>query len=54
MGKKSVTNEVRCQIIGLLKDKTKSSREIAKLVELSEKCMRTTRKNNDTYGTPKE
>ncbi|RNA39595.1 hypothetical protein BpHYR1_051150, partial [Brachionus plicatilis] len=54
MGKKSVTNEVRCQIIGLLKDKTKSNREIAKLVGVSEKCVRTTRKNNDICGTPKE
>ncbi|RNA42315.1 hypothetical protein BpHYR1_033548 [Brachionus plicatilis] len=54
MGKKSVTNEVRCQIIGLLKDKTKSNREIAKLVGVSEKCVRTTRKNNDIYGGPKE
>ncbi|RNA20721.1 hypothetical protein BpHYR1_017426 [Brachionus plicatilis] len=49
-----VTNEVRCQIIGLLKEKTKSNREIAKLVGVSEKCVRTTRKNNDIYGTPKE
>ena len=54
MGKKSVTNEVRFQIIGLLKDKTKSNREIAKLVGVSEKCVRTTRKNNDIHGTPKE
>ncbi|RNA36668.1 hypothetical protein BpHYR1_010655 [Brachionus plicatilis] len=54
MGKKSVTNEVRCQIIGLLEDKTKSNREIAKLVGESEKCVRTTRKNNDIYRTPNE
>ncbi|RMZ93929.1 hypothetical protein BpHYR1_006486 [Brachionus plicatilis] len=52
MGKKS--NEVSSQIIGLIKDKTKSNREIAKLLGVSEKCVRTTRKNNDIYGTPKE
>ncbi|RNA31123.1 hypothetical protein BpHYR1_007879 [Brachionus plicatilis] len=52
MGKKSVTNEIRCQIIGLLKDKTKSNRQIAKLEGVSEKCVGTATKNNDIYGTP--
>lgn len=33
IAKKSIINEIRCQIIGLLKDKTKSNRNIAKLVE---------------------
>ena len=33
MGTKSVTNEVRYQIIGHLIDKTKSNREMAKLVK---------------------
>ena len=35
-------------------DKNKSNREMAKLVGVSEKCVRTTRKNYDTFGTPKE
>ncbi|RNA20818.1 transposable element Tc1 transposase [Brachionus plicatilis] len=54
MGKKGVTNEKRCQIIGLLKDKTKNKKEIAKLLGVSEKCVRTTRKNNDIYGRPRK
>ena len=45
MGRKSVPIEVRHQIIGLLKDQTKSNLAIAKLVGVSEKCVWTTRKN---------
>lgn len=45
MGRKSVPNEVRHQIIGLLKDDTKSNVEIAKIVGVSAKCVWTTRKN---------
>lgn len=45
MGKKQVTYDKRQQIIGLLKDKTKTNVEIAKLVNVSEKCVRTTRNN---------
>jgi transposase len=45
MPKKSVPIEIRHQIIGLSKDKTKSNVEIARLVGVSEKCVRTTKKN---------
>ena len=45
MGRKSVPNEVRHQIIGLLKDDSKSNVEIAKIVGISAKCVWTTRKN---------
>lgn len=45
MPRKSVSNEVKWQIIGLLKDKTKTNVEIADLCEVSEKCVRTTKKN---------
>ena len=45
MGKKQVTYETRQQILGLLRDKNKSNVEIARLVGVSEKCVRTTRKN---------
>ena len=47
MGRKPVPIEVRHQIIGLLKDKTKSNYEIAKLVEVSEKCVRKTKINHE-------
>ena len=45
MGQKGVDIQIRQQIIGLLKDQTRSNVEIAKLVGVSEKCVRTTRKN---------
>ena len=45
MGKKKVTNDQKWQIIGLLKDKTKTQRDIAKLVGVSQKCVHTTKKN---------
>ncbi|RMZ98296.1 Homeodomain-like DNA binding domain-containing transcription factor [Brachionus plicatilis] len=54
MDKKGKSNEVSGQIIRFLKNKAKSNRETANLVGVSEKNMRTTGKNNDTYGTPKE
>ena len=46
MGRKAVSTETRSQIIGLSKDQTKSNREIARLVAVSEKCVRTTLYNN--------
>lgn len=54
MGKKSVSYETRCQIVGLLKDKTNTNKKIAELVGVSEKCVRTTKKNLEKYGRPKE
>ena len=54
MGKKKVTEAQRWQIIGLLKDKTKSQKEIAQLVGVSEKCVFTTKRNYDTTSSCKE
>jgi hypothetical protein len=45
MGRKAVSMEVRQQIVGLLKDKANTNVYIANLVGVSEKCVRTTRKN---------
>lgn len=39
LGKKKITNEVRSQIIGFFK-KTKSKKEITRLVWESEKCVK--------------
>ena len=50
MGKKSVSIETKWQILGLSKDKSKSLREIGKLVGVSEKCVRTTIKNYKLSG----
>ena len=36
---KSVTEDTRREIIGMLKDKTKTNEEIAKLLGISEKCV---------------
>ena len=45
ISKKKASNEQKWQIIGLLKDKTKTQRDIAKLVGVSQKCVHTTKKN---------
>ena len=47
MGRMPVSIDTRHQIIVLLMDKNKTNTEIARLVGVSEKCVRTTRKN---YG----
>lgn len=49
MVKKSDTNEIRCHTIGILKDKTKTNWEKAKFAGISEKSVRTARKNYDPW-----
>ena len=44
MGRKSVSRDTRLQIIGLLKDKRNTNVEIAEILGVSEKCVRTTKK----------
>jgi hypothetical protein len=46
MAKESIPIEIRERIIGLSLDRSKSNCEIARLVGVSEKCVRTTLKNN--------
>ena len=41
MGRKAVSDKVPWQIIRLLKDKTKSQREIARMCNVSLKCVQT-------------
>ena len=45
MGKRRITQGERWQIIALIKEGTKSNREIARLIGVSEKCVRTTKQN---------
>lgn len=54
MGKKQITEAVRWQIVGLSTDKSKSKRQIAQLIGVSEKCVRTTLTNFHKNGTVKE
>jgi hypothetical protein len=43
MGKKSIPESIRQRIVGLLLDESKTNVEIAELVGVSEKCVRTTK-----------
>ena len=45
MGKRRITHGERWQIIAHIKEGTKSNREIARLIGVSEKCVRTTKQN---------
>ena len=54
MPRKSIDNSKREQIVGLSFDKTKNNCDIAKLVGVSEKCVRTTLKNYKATGQAKE
>jgi transposase len=54
MPRKSISNASRAMIIGLTLDKSNSNRKIAKIVGVSEKCVRTTRKNFEMTGHTKE
>ena len=45
MGRKKVSTQLKWQIISLLKDKTKTQRDIAKILGVSQKCVHTTKKN---------
>ena len=57
MGRKSVSQEVKWQIVNLSKDKTKSQQEIARLCGVSLCCVQTTLKNykllNDVKDSPR-
>ena len=50
MGRKAVSEKVRWQIEGLLKDKTKSQREIARMCKVLLKCVKTTLKNHELHN----
>ncbi|RNA36711.1 hypothetical protein BpHYR1_011362 [Brachionus plicatilis] len=54
MGKKKVSEAQRWQIIGLLKDKTKSQQNIADLVGVSRKCVITTKRNYEKTSVVNE
>ena len=54
MGKKAVSYETKCQIIGLSKDKTNTNTKIANLLGVSEKCVRTTLRNFERSGSVKD
>ncbi|RNA32819.1 Transposase domain containing [Brachionus plicatilis] len=54
MCKKKVSEAQRWQIISLLKDKTKTQQEIADLVEVSSKCVITTKRNYEKTFVIKE
>ena len=54
MGRKSVSDKVRWQIVGLLKDKTKSQQEIARMCNVSLKCVQTTLKNHKLHSDVKD
>ena len=45
MGKRRITQGERWQIIAHIKEGTKSNREIARLIGVSEKCVRTMKQN---------
>ena len=54
MGKKAVSEEVRWQIVAHLNEGVKNNKEIAQLLGVSDKCVRTTKKNLELVGSPKE
>ena len=54
MGKKSISTETRWQIIGLYKSGTLSNIKIGEITNVSEKCVRTTIKNYENFGTANE
>jgi len=54
MGKNKITKEKRWEILGLIKAGGFSNRKIAKMLEISVKCVRTTRANYETLGSPLE
>ena len=54
MGRKAASDKVRWQIVGLLKDKTKSQREIARMCNVSLKCVKTTLKNHEQHNDVKD
>ena len=47
MGKKAVREEVRWQIVAHLNEGVKNNKEIAQLLGVSDKCVRTTKKNQE-------
>ena len=57
MGRKSVSESQRWEIIGLSRDKSKTKVEISKLVGVSEKCVRSTLKRfaetNEVKDSPR-
>ena len=54
MGRKAVSDKVRLEIVGLLKDKTKSQREIARMCNASLKCVQATLKNHKLHNDVKD
>ena len=54
MGKKAVSIEIRNQIVGAWKTKTKSNVAIAKMFNVTEKCVRTTVANYMESGRANE
>jgi transposase len=54
MGKKNVSEGIKWQIIGLAQDETNSNRKISKIVDVSEKCVRTTLKNYKNNNNVKD
>ena len=54
MVRKAISEELRWQIVAHLNEGIKSNREIAKLVGVSEKCVRTSKKNLELVGSPIE
>ena len=54
MGRKAVSDKVQWQIVGLLKDKAKSQREIARMCNVSLKCVQTMLKNHELHNDVKD
>ena len=54
MDRKAVSDKVQWQIVGLLKDKTKSQREIARMCNVSLKCVQTMLKNHELHNDVKD
>ena len=54
MGRKAVSDKVRWQNVGLLKDKTKSQREIARMCNVLLKCVQITLKNHELHNDVKD
>jgi transposase len=52
MGRKAVSKNLRWQICGMLQDPTKTNVEIARIFNVSEKCVRTCKKNFSLYCSP--
>ncbi len=50
MVRKAISEELRWQIVAHLNEGIKSNREIAKLIGVSEKCVRTSKKNLELVG----